>query len=237
MTPCRSIATPRAQAARRGRTRHVPVGERVDAAARRDDPGGEGRRSSAAAGSATTCRARRPAELRAGAGRRGGRHVQCGPDAGRVRRRGRRLAGGGEPARPRPPHPGLRQRSGHRGGGRGRAGAATADRDGVLRGSAFPPWSTRSASPGSRRTARRSTRRRSPGARRSTPISSSGWRPRSAATWPRSASTRACRRCWTWCATTAGAGSRRPSVRTRTWSRCSVRPTSAACRAPACSPP
>ena len=36
------------------------------------------------------------------------------------------------------------------------------------------------------------------------------------------------------CATTAGAGSRRRSARTRTSSRCSARPTCAACRAPAC---
>ena len=38
------------------------------------------------------------------------------------------------------------------------------------------------------------------------------------ATCGRSASTRAWRRCSTWCATPAGAGSRRPSARTRTWS-------------------
>ncbi len=49
-----------------------------------------------------------------------------------------------------------------------------------------------------------------------------------------SACTRACRRCSTSSATTAGAGSRRRWARTRTWSRCSAPPTSAACRAPAC---
>ncbi len=43
--------------------------------------------------------------------------------------------------------------------------------------------------------------------------------------------------CSTWCATTAGAGSRRRSARTRTSSRCSAPPTSAACRAPGSSRP
>ena len=47
-----------------------------------------------------------------------------------------------------------------------------------------------------------------------------------------SACTRASPRCSTSCATTAGAGSRRPSARTRTWSRCSAPPTCAVCRAP-----
>ena len=43
--------------------------------------------------------------------------------------------------------------------------------------------------------------------------------------------------CSTSYGTTAGGGSRRPSARTPIWWRCSVRPTSGACRAPASSPP
>ena len=86
-------------------------------------------------------------------------------------------------------------------------------------------------------TARRSTRPRWPGAPPSTRSWSSGWPRRSARTCARSACTRACRRCWTWSATTAGAGSRRPSARTRTWSARSARRTSAGLERPGSSPP
>ena len=146
-----------------------------------------------------------------------------------------RRAQGGEPARPGPPHPGVRQRSGD------------------CRSKARPNWSASSGRSRQRRlgvpalvheecltgltsSARRSTRPRSPGVRPSIPASSKGWPRRSGATWPRSACTRACPPCSTWSATTDGDGSRRRSARIRTWSRCSARPTCAACRAPASSP-
>ena len=78
------------------------------AAARGDDAGGEGRPSSAAAGWATTWRADARASTAPTA------TLQRRADAGRVRRVGHGAAGRGEPARARPPHPGLRQRAGHR---------------------------------------------------------------------------------------------------------------------------
>ena len=142
-------------------------------------------------------------------------------------------ARGGEPARAGPPDPGLRQRPVSPADRARPSWSASSTSFSRTPGSASRRWSTRSASPASPPTAPPSTRRPSRGAPPSTPTWSSGWPRRSAATWPRSACTRASRPSSTSCATTAGAGSRRPSARTPTWSRCSAPPTCAACRAPA----
>ena len=81
-------------------------------APRGDDPGGEGRPAGQPVGGQqpggrARCRGHRPAG---------------GTDAGRVRRIGHGATGRGEPARARAPHPGVRQRAGLGGRGRGRAG-------------------------------------------------------------------------------------------------------------------
>ena len=124
------------------------------------------------------------------------------------------------PQRPRPADPAVRHRAGRPGGRRAVAGPHPAARSSRRAGSASRRSRTRSASPASR-----------PGGRPSTPSPlclgrdlrprrwSSGWRRAIGADDAlASACTRASRRCSTSCATRAGAGSRRPSARTRTWS-------------------
>ena len=113
-TGCRPVAGPRA-----------PAADRVELLLAADDPGGEGRP------------ARQPLGRRrhAGAEADTGQVPTADGDATSTSRRcrtcsrpGGAVARGGEPARARPPHPGLRQRAGDRRRGRGRAGPPAAGR-------------------------------------------------------------------------------------------------------------
>ncbi len=106
---------------RRGRTRPA-LARAGRAAPRGDDAGGEGRPAGQPLGG----------QQPGGRARRRGQRPAGGADAGRVRRVGHGAAGRGEPARPRAPHPGLRQRAGHREPRGRRAGPPATHRHGVL---------------------------------------------------------------------------------------------------------
>ena len=101
----------------------VRSAERVELLLARDDARGEGRPSSAAGGWATTMQVRR-AEPTAGPDA----DLNVAPMQDVFAAGAATSARGGEPARARPPHPGLRQPPAHRRRGRGRAGAPAAHR-------------------------------------------------------------------------------------------------------------
>ena len=197
----------------RGRTRRLPVAERVELLLAGDDARGEGRP------------ARQPLGRQRHAGpTRGGRRGRRPSTSRRCRtsspRPGRSPLEEASAPRARPPHPGLRQRAG------------------VRRPRARPSWCASSASCST------DSRLGIPALVHEECLT--GFTTFGATVYPAaiawaatfdpalvermaaaigrdmaraSACTRACRPCSTSCATTAGAGSRRPSARTRTSSR------------------